>query len=771
MSFRINLNNVGQNSQNQYMKYEADMEEYQLKIDSLLEMIESEFTIKGYEIDFQLAYSKCHEICLNRMAKELYMGVTKLLTKIITSYQESLIKCSQGEFLTNLTQIYQFFSEKMIQISDTLSYLERVKQKYNSFNEEPVLFMGHQIFYQLVIFEGNLKNKIMNVLKAEYLQIRKGNVSNLENFILFFKILIEKKYGATFFEIDILPLLKSEAKEFYEKYSLEFKTSIGNIENKAEVLLAIKNYIDKAISFLDIEERILNIIDEKPVILNIAMDNLIISHFELLFKKGAKKFFNQNDTSSFCLFYNLIFNHHVQNIDSNINQFYTFFSEMLQKCLNKLSNTFVTFKQNQTVEYFNFLQYVEALCGLKQKCTNFVKASMNNNEKVEHIIKNLFEKQINQNSQFLYSFVKLVHDEIKLNQKLRSNAKIKDFADKFFTIFKLINDKDLFENEYRKCLSKRLIRNASMIKEMEVDFYKIMKKESGSSYVKKIENMMHDIFYSQTINFDFKLYNKKNNIELGLDFYIKVVSQDNWPLEKHLILNFNSEQNKNKELNSENLKIKGMPESLSKCIKEFTSFYYGKFTNRFISFVPELSWAELFVRINAKTYTFIVSTQQLILLMLFNSKKEYELKQLKELTDFSDDKLIEIYQPLIKNNVLILKNSSLCLNMNFTNNESKLNLNYKCKDKTKAKEEEKKDKEVSHFILEDRKYQIDASLIHVLKKYKKLSFDELKNKVTVEVKNYFIPEIHLLKQRLENLIDRNFIERDENNPDIYIYIA
>ena len=105
---------------------------------------------------------------------------------------------------------------------------------------------------------------------------------------------------------------------------------------------------------------------------------------------------------------------------------------------------------------------------------------------------------------------------------------------------------------------------------MEVDFYKIMKKESGSTYVKKIENMIHDILYSQTINFDFKLYNKKNNTELGIDFYIKVVSQDNWPLEKHLILNFNSEQNKNKELNSENLKIKGMPESISKCIKEFT---------------------------------------------------------------------------------------------------------------------------------------------------------------------------------------------------------
>ena len=771
MSIRINQNNIGQSPQNQYMKYEADIEEYQQKIDSLLSILESEFTVKGYELDFQLAYSKCHEICLNRMAKELYMGITKLLTKIITSYQESLSKCSQEDFLCNLNQIYQFFSEKMIQISDTLSYLERVKQKYSSFNEEPVLFMGHQLFYQIVVFEGSLKNKILNSIKSEYCKIRNGDSSNLNNFIIFFKIMIEKKYRASFYEIDILPLIKSETKEFYEKYSNDFRANIANIENKADTQLCIKTYIEKAMMFLETEEKILKEIEEKPVILNIVMDNLIISHFELLFKKGAKRFFTQNDTSSFSLFYNLIFNHQVENSESNINQFYTLFSEMLQKFLNKLSNTFVTFKQNQTVEYFNFLQYVESLCELKQKCSFFIKESMYNNEKVEHIVKNLFEKVVNQNRQFLFSFVKLVHDEIKLNQKLRSNAKIKDFLDKFFTIFKLINDKDLFENEYRKCLSKRLIRNASMIKEMEVDFYRIMKKESGSSYVKKIENMMHDIFNSQTINFDFSLNNKKNNINLGLDFYIKVVSQDNWPLEKHLILNFSSEQNKNKELTNASYNIKGLPESISKCIKEFTSFYYGKFTNRFISFVPELSWAELFVRLNSKTYTFIVSTQQLILLMLYNSKKEYEIEKIKELTDFTDDKLIETYLPLIKNNVLLLKNNKLSLNISFISKESKMNLNYKCKDKTKAKEEDKKDKEVSHFILEDRKYQIDASIIHVLKKYRKLSFDDLKNKVTLEVKNYFIPEITLLKQRLDNLIDRNFIERDQNNLDTYIYIA
>ena len=47
MSIRINQNNIGQNPQNQYMKYEADIEEYQQTIDSLLSILTSEFTVKG----------------------------------------------------------------------------------------------------------------------------------------------------------------------------------------------------------------------------------------------------------------------------------------------------------------------------------------------------------------------------------------------------------------------------------------------------------------------------------------------------------------------------------------------------------------------------------------------------------------------------------------------------------------------------------------------------------------------------------------------------
>ena len=106
-----------------------------------------------------------------------------------------------------------------------------------------------------------------------------------------------------------------------------------------------------------------------------------------------------------------------------------------------------------------------------------------------------------------------------------------DFKDKFQCIFKFINNKDLFEEKYRKFLMKRLLRNSSMMKENEFIFYEIMKEENGFNYVKKIEKMINDIFYSQNINLDFR---KKYLIKNEPNFYVKILSQDSWPFDDYI---------------------------------------------------------------------------------------------------------------------------------------------------------------------------------------------------------------------------------------------
>ena len=312
-----------------------------------------------------------------------------------------------------------------------------------------------------------------------------------------------------------------------------------------------------------------------------------------------------------------------------------------------------------------------------------------------------------------------------------------------------------------------------MMKETEVIFYEKMKEESGTNYVKDIKTMISDIMNSLEVNYNYKVDTKNNNIEC----YFKILSKDSWPIKINTKTikeennnNNNADNKKDEEKKNINVKIDiTLPLPLFKCLSDFNIYYNGHYKNRNLIYIPELSWAELNAKINNKEYTFIVSVSQLVILMLFNKNKKISIETICNETKIKQNQIQSYYYYLVKNKLLILNNNILELNTNFISNENKINLNYK---NTKNDEKEKKEeKELSHFVIEDRKYQLDASIIHELKFNKKLPFEELKKNLIKNLSGYFVPEVQLIKARLENLLDRNLIKRDENNSEIYIYIA
>jgi hypothetical protein len=456
---------------------------------------------------------------------------------------------------------------------------------------------------------------------------------------------------------------------------------------------------------------------------------------------------------------------------------------------------------------------------------------MENNTKIDHIIKANFEKIINEekSDSFNINFGKLLHEEIKLCQKIKNNERLADFKDKFQCIFKFINNKDLFEENYRKFLMKRLLRNSSMMKENEFIFYEIMKEENGFNYVKKIEKMINDIFYSQNINFDFR---KKYLIKSEPNFYVKILSQDSWPFDDYIkneikannpiIINnnisnsqnlLNSEEmkeskdnllslqkSKSTEINFSDNKLNNIsltlnhtsssniiispkknikyPISLSSGLDLFEKYFQNQFSHRYLTYVPSLSWAEIynipgvFVKDDIKSHSFIVSFYQVCILMHFKkSNFSVKIKILCEELNLSEKELETHYEYLIKKNLVIKKNDELILNELFLDQNEKINLNYRGLINGEKKLEENA-KEISHFVLEDRKYQIDAAIMHLLKNYKgeKMNFDKLKQLVGDYVKNFFIPEENIIKSRINNLLERNLIAKTVvNNETLYSY--
>jgi cullin 4 len=58
-----------------------------------------------------------------------------------------------------------------------------------------------------------------------------------------------------------------------------------------------------------------------------------------------------------------------------------------------------------------------------------------------------------------------------------------------------------------------------------------------------------------------------------------------------------------------------------------------------------------------------------------------------------------------------------------------------------------------------------------MKAKKKLPFEQIKAEVIVAVKKRFVPEIRHIKQRVDNLVENEYLKRDGDIKDLFVYLA
>lgn len=65
-------------------------------------------------------------------------------------------------------------------------------------------------------------------------------------------------------------------------------------------------------------------------------------------------------------------------------------------------------------------------------------------------------------------------------------------------------------------------------------------------------------------------------------------------------------------------------------------------------------------------------------------------------------------------------------------------------------------------VTQDRSNAVDAALVRIMKSRKKLGVNQLKIEV-ITLMQTFKPDDALIKKRIENLIEREYLERDKND--------
>jgi len=171
-----------------------------------------------------------------------------------------------------------------------------------------------------------------------------------------------------------------------------------------------------------------------------------------------------------------------------------------------------------------------------------------------------------------------------------------------------------------------------------------------------------------------------------------------------------------------------------------------------------------------------VSTYQMVILMMFNDRPDLSFKDLKEstgipITDLKRNLLAlsaAKYKILAKepDNKKVDETDTFSFNSKFKSKLHKLKVMNVVQKETEPERQETRQK-----VDEDRKHQIEAAVVRIMKSRKQMEHSNLISEVTKQLSSRFMPNPMIIKKRIESLIEREYLERSKTDRKLYNYLA
>lgn len=85
--------------------------------------------------------------------------------------------------------------------------------------------------------------------------------------------------------------------------------------------------------------------------------------------------------------------------------------------------------------------------------------------------------------------------------------------------------------------------------------------------------------------------------------------------------------------------------------------------------------------------------------------------------------------------------------------------------------QEEEFEELQSSILEGRKIEVNAAIVRIMKSRRTINHNDLISELVKQLHNRFQTLTILIKQRIEDLIEKEYLKRDDNDKSIYHYVA
>ncbi|XP_020275234.1 cullin-1-like isoform X2 [Asparagus officinalis] len=338
------------------------------------------------------------------------------------------------------------------------------------------------------------------------------------------------------------------------------------------------------------------------------------------------------------------------------------------------------------------------------------------------------------------------------SEKLSDEA-IEETLEKVVKLLAYISDKDLYAEFYRKKLARRLLFDKSANDDHERSILTKLKQQCGGQFTSKMEGMVTDLTLARENQSSFEEYlNQNPQANPGIDLTVTVLTTGFWPSYKSFDLN--------------------LPDEMVKCIGVFKEFYQTKTKHRKLTWIYSLGTCNINGKFESKTIELVVTTYQAAALLLFNSSDRLSYSEIMQQLNLSDDDVIRLLHSLSCAKYKILNkepnNKSITPNDHFEFNSKFTDKMRRIKIPLPPVDEKKK---VIEDVDKDRRYAIDASIVRIMKSRKVLGHQQLVMECVEQLGRMFKPDFKAIKKRIEDLITRDYLERDKDNPNVFRYLA
>lgn len=677
-------------------------------------------------------YATVSNLCHKNFGPEIYSRLKCLIEKHTEA--ECLLMIERNRvvdyhaFLNDLSSTWEMYCQQLLLIRSIFLYLDRTYKVQNS-SFVTIWDMGLDAFRSNIVCSKDIGLRLTKGLMTLIENDRVGTHVNRLLLKTLLKMLLNLKIYEQRFEIDFL----AASKVFYEaeaklKAELEIGSYLSHIRLRiSEETQRVEFYLEYSTS-----KRVINIIEK-----------CFIEEFSgSIISKGLIILLDER-FSDISLMYELLLR-----IKDGTNMLKIAFSEQIKK----IGKTLIMDTDRDKT-------FVLDLMKLKSNLDDIISMCFQSNEKFTHALKDAFEYFINiRPNKPAELIAKFMDAKLRTGNKQCSEEELESIMDRAIMLFRFVQGKDVFEAFYKKDLAKRLLlgRSASVDAEKLVLFK--LRMECGAALTQKMEGMFKDMELSREFNTAFKQYLTTNDKEgkfSKVEFGVNTLTMGNWP---------------NYPITEVNI-----PSQLAELQQMYTKFYTNKHNSRRLQWQYSLSSAILKARISEKVVKELdVSLFQAMVLLLFNDKTEWTYVDVFEQLKIDHPELKRTLQSLAcgKHRILhkeprgkdVDETDKFVLNVQFDDRLYRIRIS-----QIQMRETEQEHKQTEEQVFSDRQYQIDAAIVRIMKMRKKLSHNLLISELFNQLR--FPAKSIDLKKRIESLIEREYMARDKNDPQLYNYVA